>query len=174
MIKLDRKYLALLDAASGMSQHLAGLRTCFSLLALTAAIDRGCAERLQAYDLSEGRFTVLTVLLMAKKPLAPHDLAERIGVTRATMTGLLDGLERSALITRRRDRRDRRSVKIALTAPGRQLAERVNAEHLKWIVNLVGDLNNDEQADLQGLLARIWRKTDAASSAIQGDVYENN
>lgn len=178
METLDRKYLALLEAVPQEARRLPELRTCFSVLALAAAIDRDCAHRLQAYGLSEGRFVILVVLLTASEPLAPHDLAERVGVTRATMTGLLDGLERGGLIARRRDRLDRRSVKIALTPAGRDLTERVNDEHSNWIASLVGDLDEEERDDLQRLLARVWRRTDAASSATQhhvvsGDIHEN-
>jgi len=178
MNMLDRKYLTLLEAAPEGTRQASELQTCFSVLALAAAIDRDCASRLKTHDLSEGRFTVLIVLLMTGEALAPHDLAERVGVTRATMTGLLDGLERGGLIARRRDRRDRRSVKIALTTTGRALAERLNAEHSNWIASLVRDLDEDEQADLQRLLARIWRCTDAASSStehasVSGEHHEN-
>ena len=34
------------------------------------------------------------------KPLTPAELAERTGVTRATITGLVDTLERAGLVTR--------------------------------------------------------------------------
>ncbi len=178
METLDRKYLALLDAEPEGARNLSELRTCFSVLALAAAIDRVCAHRLQAHGLSEGRFVILVVLLAAGEALAPHDLAARIGVTRATMTGLLDGLERGGLVARRRNRHDRRSVNIALTAAGRDLAERVNEEHSTWIASLVGDLDEGERSDLQRLLARIWRRADAASFApqprvVSGGVHEN-
>ena len=139
------------------------IRTCFSVLALASAIDRDCARRLQAHGLSEGRFVILVVLLKLDGALAPHDLAERIGVTRATMTGLLDGLERDRLVARRRDKRDRRSVKISLTPAGRNLAERLNDAHLRWVAGLASDLTVDEQDVLQRLLARIWQRTDAGS-----------
>jgi DNA-binding MarR family transcriptional regulator len=35
--------------------------------------------------------------------LAPHELAKRAGVTRATVTGLLDGLERDGFLSRHCD-----------------------------------------------------------------------
>lgn len=162
---MDRKYLALLEAASADQQELRMLRTCFSVLALASAIDRDCARRLQVHGLSEGRFVILVVLLTAGEALAPHALAERIGVNRATMTGLLDGLQRDGLIARRRDRRDRRSVKISPTPAGQDLAGRVNDKHASWIANLAADLTTEEQATLQRLLTRIWRRTDAAFSA---------
>ena len=154
------------------------LHTCFSVLALASAIDRDCARRLQAHDLSEGRFVILVVLLKLDGALAPHDLAERIGVTRATMTGLLDGLERDRLVARRRDKRDRRSVKISLTPAGRDLAERLNDAHLRWIAGLASDLTAEEQDVLQRLLARIWQRTDAGSQTAPmagalGHAHEN-
>jgi DNA-binding MarR family transcriptional regulator len=165
MNMLDRKYLALLEATSAQPEDVPRLRTCFCVLALASAIDRDCASRLQAYGLSEGRFVVLVVLLEAGGGLAPYALAERVGVTRATMTGLLDGLARDKLIARRRDRHDRRSININLTSEGMRLAQQAKAAHARWIASLTSDLANEEQDVLQRLLTRIWQRTGAAGSA---------
>jgi DNA-binding MarR family transcriptional regulator len=45
-------------------------------------------------------------------PLSPSDLARRTGLHPATITGILDRLEKSGWIVRERDDADRRAVKI--------------------------------------------------------------
>ncbi len=85
------------------------MRLCFEVLALASAIDRACAARLAPYRLSEGKFVLLFLLRDLPEGLAPHELAERAGVTRATITGLLDGLERDGFLARHDDKEDRRS-----------------------------------------------------------------
>jgi DNA-binding MarR family transcriptional regulator len=52
--------------------------------------------------------------------LTPTGIAERLGMTTASVTGLLDRLSASGYLTRSPNPRDRRSVLVTLTAPGRR------------------------------------------------------
>lgn len=56
--------------------------------------------------------------LARRGPVSAGDLARAISVSQATITGVLDRLERPGLIQRRRDPRDRRRVVVELTAAG--------------------------------------------------------
>ena len=51
------------------------------------------------------------------------DLGRALGLTTGSVTPLLDRLESSGLVTRRRDDRDRRRIYVELTAEGRERAE---------------------------------------------------
>jgi DNA-binding MarR family transcriptional regulator len=53
-------------------------------------------------------------ILDTKGALSPTDLARRAGVHPATMTGILDRLERGGWIVRERDPGDRRAVRVRL------------------------------------------------------------
>ena len=55
-------------------------------------------------------------------------LAERAGVTPATVTGMLDILEEQGVVTRERSASDRRVVIARLTPEGRRLRDRRRAE----------------------------------------------
>ena len=92
MIELEQKYRALLDEAERRGlPDVDNIRLCFRALSLAAAIDRDCAAMLAPHGLSEGRFVLLFLLDAAGAGIAPKVLAEQAGVTRATVTGLLDG-----------------------------------------------------------------------------------
>jgi DNA-binding MarR family transcriptional regulator len=145
--------------------ELDGLAQCFQLLSLSSAIDQDCANRLAPLGLSEGRFVLLFLLQGAEQPLSPHQLAERAGVTRATITGLLDGLARDALLERHADPDDRRRVNVRLTAAGEALAVQLFDEHTQWISTLFADLSAQERSLLSGMLCRIWARTDAGKAA---------
>jgi DNA-binding MarR family transcriptional regulator len=82
-------------------------------------------------------------------------LAERAGVTRATVTGLLDGLEREQLIARHANAKDRRALCIRLTPKGKQLASTVIAQHGQWIASLFGHLSTTERQQLTSLLGKV-------------------
>lgn len=156
MKKMDIKYQALLDEAQrrGLT-GLNGLRTCMELLSTARAIDRDCAIRLGSHGLSEGRFVLLFLLRDRTDGLAPHVLADRAGVTRGTITGLLDGLERDGLVRRTADPEDRRRVRVMLTTSGEAVTARAFQEHAGWIAGLIAGLSAEEQADLVRLLGKL-------------------
>lgn len=156
MIHLQQKYLALLSEAERRQHpHLDSTRLCFQTLSLAASIDHDCAALLAPHGLSEGRFVLLFLLDSSSEGLAPNTLAERAGVTRATVTGLLDGLEREALIERHAHASDRRALRIQLTRQGKQLAGRMFDQHGRWIASLFGDLSAAERAQLAALLDKV-------------------
>jgi DNA-binding MarR family transcriptional regulator len=81
------------------------------------------------HNISQGRFSVLMLLwnpahrrqladgaACDEGPHSPAELAEAAGVTRATMTGLIDTLERDGLVRREPDPLDRRMMSVRLTA----------------------------------------------------------
>lgn len=62
--------------------------------------------------------TVTASELYLHGPLTPSMLAERLGLTSASVTGVVDRLARIGLATRRRHPADRRSVIVELTEAG--------------------------------------------------------
>jgi DNA-binding MarR family transcriptional regulator len=166
MINFEQKYAALLAQADAKTPAaVAGMRLCFEALALAAAIDRDCADRLAAHGLSEGRFVLLFLLAEAKGGLSPHELAERAGVTRGTITGLLDGLERAALARRFSHDVDRRKLTVQLTPKGRALARKLVAEHSQWIGAVFSGFTQSERALLSRLLTKAYLQTDTGARA---------
>ncbi|RRD57482.1 MarR family transcriptional regulator [Comamonadaceae bacterium OH2545_COT-014] len=167
MQALEQKYQALLDEMQ--RRGLPGaedIRLCFQTLSLAAAIDRDCAALLAPHGLSEGRFVMLFLLDAAgPEGLAPHQLAQRAGISRATVTGLLDGLERERLVERQPDAQDRRALRIQLTAAGQRLAQQVLEQHSRWIAGLFTPLDARERAQLAQLLAKVAAQWPAASAA---------
>ena len=57
-------------------------------------------------------------LLRDNGPLSPSELGDRLIVTRATVTGVVDSLEQRGLVRRSPNPADRRSVLVEITPPG--------------------------------------------------------
>jgi DNA-binding MarR family transcriptional regulator len=153
---LEQKYQALLgEAQRRQMPGMANIRLCFQTLSLASAIDRDCAALLAPHGLSEGRFVLLFLLAAAPDGLAPNALAERAGVSRATVTGLLDGLEREGLIERHADASDRRALRIRLTPKGQRVEKTVFDQHGRWIAGLFGHLSEGEREQLAALLDKV-------------------
>jgi DNA-binding MarR family transcriptional regulator len=78
---------------------------------------------LQPFDLSPASGLVLGILADSEMPLPPHKIAERLIISRATVTGLIDSLERRGYARRIPHRSDRRMLLVELTDKGRQVAD---------------------------------------------------
>lgn len=103
-----------------------------------------------------GRFAVLA--LLNRDPdgaRSPSAIADACGVTRATITGLLDGLEHDRLISRSRSRSDRRTRQVRLTAAGRRFLDRVLPDHFRRLALLMQGVDADERTTLRRTTARI-------------------
>lgn len=164
-MELKQKYLALLQEAQRRKlPDLDGIRLCFQTLSLAANMDRDCAALLSPHGLSEGRFVLLLLLDVSTYGLAPNVLAEQAGVTRGTVTGLLDGLEREELIERHSDASDRRALRVQLTAKGKRVAKSVFEQHGRWLGGLARNLSVAERKQLAVLLEKVAGNLDAPAS----------
>jgi DNA-binding MarR family transcriptional regulator len=108
------------------------------------------------FGLSRGRLELL--LALADGPAAglrPALLADRLGVSRATVTALLDGLESAGLVARRAAPRDRRARDVTLTAAGRARAREIAPAHARRLGAVTRTLTEDERTRLAELLAKV-------------------
>lgn len=116
-------------------------------------------ENLSAHHISQGRFSVLMLLLNKSvgcpQPRTPAELADLCGVTRATMTGLIDTLERDGLVTREPDPVDRRMMSVKLTARGHERLSEVLPGHFRRMATLMSGLSEAERKTLVSLLLKI-------------------
>jgi DNA-binding MarR family transcriptional regulator len=80
------------------------------------------AELLQPFDLTPASGLVLSMLADSELPLPPNEIADQLIISRATVTGLIDSLERRAYAKRRPHHSDRRMILVEITDKGRQVA----------------------------------------------------
>ncbi|MBI5602725.1 MAG: MarR family transcriptional regulator [Deltaproteobacteria bacterium] len=92
---------------------------CFQLGKTVRVVTRAYREEIAALGLTHGQF-FLIVAIMEEEGLLPSELAEKTCQDRATITGLLDRLEKDEWIERKPDNRDRRSLRIYLTPYARE------------------------------------------------------
>ena len=115
-------------------------------------------EDLAEHGLTEGRLYVLAYLLSEElsnnDDPSPSQIADHVGVTRGTVTGLLDGLERDGFLERFHDVRDRRGLTIRMTDKSRAFLD-------SFLPNITSRLSREialtetEKTDLIQSLARI-------------------
>ena len=76
------------------------------------------------FDLTEQQWRILRVLWDGDE-LSAIELADRTLIPAPSLVGILNRLERRQLVKRLRNKRDRRSVIVAITRDGRKLKESV-------------------------------------------------
>jgi DNA-binding MarR family transcriptional regulator len=127
---------------------------CTVLLVRAAGRFLALANRaLARHDLSTTGREVLAVLEGAERPLPAGEIAARVLVTTASMTAVLDTLERHGLLRRRPDPTDRRRVLIEITGEGRALVDAFLPEMAALQAAVCDPLGTAERELLLNLLA---------------------
>jgi DNA-binding MarR family transcriptional regulator len=104
---------------------------------------RRAAEEDKAADLSRARLSALSVVVF-RGPLTLGRLAAAEGVRSATMTGIVNGLERDGLVRRRPHGTDRRAVQVEATAAGRRLLSRARERRIGLVAARLDDLSGGD------------------------------
>jgi DNA-binding MarR family transcriptional regulator len=132
------------------------VEACLAFLDTTAAVYAGLEDYFSRHGLSMGKFTLLMQLFQAdEQGLSPSEFAERIGVTRATITSLLDGLERDGFVQRQPHPVDRRMLRIHLTEKGRELIAGILPDHFCRTTGLMANLSDREKKTFIKLLGKL-------------------
>ena len=97
----------------------------------------------------------LLFLLREQGPVSMSRLAETLGVTIATASGVVDRIEKRGLVTRRHRVDDRRVVECVLTDAGERLLREMAGARMEAIRQTLGVLTADELAEFDRLLRVI-------------------
>lgn len=118
-------------------------------------LEKRIAGLLIPFDLSPATGLVLSILADSEMPVSPNEIADRLIISRASVTSLLDSLEKRGYASRRPHPTDRRMIWVEPTDQGRQIADEfrpiVHQHQKAWL----GVLNEKEQEQLVEMLHRL-------------------
>jgi DNA-binding MarR family transcriptional regulator len=106
------------------------------------------------FGITASQYNVLRILRGEGRPLPCLEIADRMIQVVPAMTGLLDRLEKQALIVRKRCTEDRRVIFVDLTENALLLLARLDQPVLDMHKELVGHLTSDELTELSRLLEK--------------------
>jgi MarR family transcriptional regulator, organic hydroperoxide resistance regulator len=148
-VEAERDIAARFDEL-GVDADIDALSLVSNIYRAAAAIRRHMEQTvLTPEGLSWTAFVALWVLWIWGAMETRH-LAAEAGVTKGTLTGVVDTLERRGLVTRTRSSDDRRMVSVALTAEGEALIARIYPAF------------NGEEARVAGLMTAAQRRATTA------------
>jgi DNA-binding MarR family transcriptional regulator len=142
---------------------LESVETCLTFLDATTEVYAAFDAQFERFGLSAGKFTILMQLYTAKRGLPPSEFANRANVTRATITGLLDRLERKGLVERQNHPSDRRMLTVHLTDKGEILIRSILPEHFCRTKELIASLTSREQKTFVKLLRKMGSRASVLS-----------
>ncbi len=125
---------------------------------------------LAGQGLTQARFRTLFVAYTTggEKGISPCELADIIKVERATITSLIDGLERDGLVRREPAPNDRRSIKVHLTQKGKGLIKTFTPKRMRYMMDLMGALSTQECKALVKMLEKMEKRL----GEMEGQIYE--
>lgn len=155
-----------MPSLEAIKEHIAGypnldaaaIHAINELLKTSRVVEGELNKGLAAHGLTMGRHVTLWCIAIngaGPEGILPAEIADRLGVTRATVTGLLDGLEREGLIVRQRRTDDARKVNVMLTDAARRKIEEVWPVHYGHISSAMQVLNEREKLQLVKLLRKV-------------------
>jgi DNA-binding MarR family transcriptional regulator len=92
---------------------------------------------------------------LVDSPRRSGEIAQRCALTPASVSELVDSLERDGFVRRSEDRNDRRVVVVEITARGRREIERVGELMTAPVAKLIASLSADKRARIAAALADL-------------------
>jgi DNA-binding MarR family transcriptional regulator len=139
---------------SGREQKAFG--ATFVVRATARQIDNAITEWMAQSATTPARFQILMVLGAQRGRGVPHkEIVAALGVTRATVSGLMAALEREGLVTSAVASDDRRNLLASLTPKGEAIIERAVETNRARLRTAFTGLSSDELTTLTTLLERV-------------------
>lgn len=119
---------------------------------------------LESLGLTPARATVVWEV-HRRGPITQRALAGHLDVTPRNVTGLVDGLEQGAFVTREPHPTDRRAILVTLTDRGREIAEGFVAGHAELAGQLFDALPTDVREGYRVAVSHVLERFTALQTA---------
>jgi len=127
---------------------------CFLIGKVSRKMARITKERLAPYGLTPTQFFLLTALY-EKDRILISSLAQKVALEKATLTGLLDRMERDGLTERRPDPEDRRAIMVHLTEKAEGLREELTELYHDNNGMFLSLLSQDEKEVFESVINKL-------------------
>jgi DNA-binding MarR family transcriptional regulator len=155
MVVEDHASMSSPDAARGLPDAVRVTNLVMSALRrIIRAIDLHSRSLVHSFGLTGPQLVVLKELL-ARSPTSVGELARAVNLSQATVTGILDRLERKGMVTRVRSVDDRRKVLVSHTEATREALAGAPPLLQEHFIEAFGRLPDWEQHQILSSLQRV-------------------
>ncbi|WP_426454521.1 MarR family winged helix-turn-helix transcriptional regulator [Paenibacillus sp. S-38] len=112
---------------------------------------------LSEFGITESKLDLLLLLMLHedREHVTPSAIADRLGIRRASVTALLDWLEKRKWIVREQSVQDRRMIHVSITREGRDLVGNVLPTFWATCASLLSDLDEEERTVFEKILVKL-------------------
>lgn len=136
----------------------------FALRRTAQRVDNAFAAWLSTTELSPAKMAILMIVWGAgDEQVSFTQIGTHLSVTRATVSGLIDGLVRDDYLLRAEDPQDRRNSLVRLSESGRARLTHVMDDHCRRLTEAFGEIEPRELAKLARLLTKFAGRAEAIS-----------
>lgn len=146
------------DEQTSNAEETLAAQTIHALRAASALVERAIGRALEPHGLTASQFSVLQIMGDAKKEaLGCSELGKRLAGPSSDVTRLLDRLETGGLVSRERDREDRRVVHTRISEKGLEVLERASPSVREAEQQALSTLTLEDRRALAQILTSVQR-----------------
>lgn len=112
-------------------------------------------EILNDFNITIPQFTALQILIYNGE-LTIGELSKKMSLACSTITDLVDRMENNQLVVRKKDKKDKRVVRIEVLPLGHEIVGKVLEERVKYLEFKTADLTEEEKSSLSEGLESLY------------------
>ena len=138
---------------------------CFLLSRAAQSAQKHLRQLLEPYGITPAQYLIIECLWVSDG-MSPKLLGELLRFDSATLTGLIDRLERAGFVARERNPEDRRAIRVCLTKKGTEHKKELRA--LRWRANeeILREFPQEKRVLFKNALAELIAVDDPMISAV--------
>lgn len=142
------------------------MQTYLMIRKLSTELESSLDNFFGLYGLSAGRFLLMLLMKSNSEGLMPTELSNMVGVTQATISGLIGSLEKAGLVTREVHKKDGRAFVIKLTDKGNQLLETISPTFFSRVNEFLAVVSNQDKEAIINSLATLITQVKVINKSI--------
>jgi DNA-binding MarR family transcriptional regulator len=112
-------------------------------------------EILNDFNITVPQFTALQILINNGE-LTIGELSQKMALACSTITDLIDRMEKSELVARKKDKKDKRVVRIEVLSIGHEIVQKVLEKRIEFLETKMSGLTDKEKANLNEGLESLY------------------
>ena len=131
----------------------------YNIGSLYVLLNQYFSSAYKPFQLTPAKFNILFLVddMGGDKGIAQSELSDKLFVSAANITKIIDSMEKMSLVKRMPSKHDRRVNLIRITDEGRTLLDRAWPIHIYSLNSLCNDFNDEEKNMLKGLLEKLQK-----------------
>ncbi len=129
----------------------------FFLREMSVIIKRKGRDILADFPITPPQFSAL-IWLERDGDMTIGELSQKMFIACSTMTDLIDRMEKNKLVTRIRDDRDRRVVRVHLLEYGRGIIQEVLSARQAYLSRVLDEFNQKQALEIEHALSMLYKQ----------------